>query len=95
MTSDTRFLEFMRLHDEDKKERHQEFEKYVEQMGFASIKAYEEDQDAKFYEGMKAYGRMLDEKCALLGKTKEQLEAEDPQRWVPDSWLPECDCEGT
>ncbi len=94
MTLDARLLNAIRLSDESDKRRQQKYEEHVKQMGFTSVEAYEEDQYAKEREGLEAYGRMLDEKCALLGKTREQLEAEDPQRYVPDSWLPECDCEG-
>lgn len=39
--------------------------------------------------------RQMDEKCALLGKTREQMELEDPQRWISNGPLVmECDCEG-
>ncbi len=98
MTLDERLLRAQRLSDESKKERQQKFEEYVKQMGFTSVEAYQEDQSAKERAGLEARSRKLDEKCALLGKTREQLqaemEAEDPQRWIPDCWMPECDCEG-
>ncbi|KAF7510564.1 hypothetical protein GJ744_006410 [Endocarpon pusillum] len=40
------------------------------------------------------YEMQLDEKCALLGKTREQLYEADPQRFIPDDGgLPQCDCD--
>ena len=67
----------------------------AKQMGFSSWEEYnkhniEEDRKAEI-----AYERRMDEKCALLGKTREELYAEDPQRLIlDDEGLGECDCDG-
>ncbi len=42
-----------------------------------------------------AYERQMNEKCALLGKTREQIDLEDPLRWVSNGpVVMDCDCEG-
>ncbi|MCJ1465103.1 hypothetical protein MMC07_003719 [Pseudocyphellaria aurata] len=59
--------------------------------GFSTIEEYEEFDKQRFDEGQARYEAFLDEECKRRGISREQLDAEDPQR-PPDE--PKCNCEG-
>lgn len=63
--------------------------------GFPSWAEYEKHFREECKQAHIDYERRTDEKCALLGKTREELDMEDPQRFIPDGdSAAECDCEG-
>ncbi len=80
---------------EFKAERDQRREARAKEAGFLSWDEYHKhlmEESRKFEEERE---RQLDKKCVLLGKTREQLYLEDPQRFIPDDGgLPQCDCNG-
>ena len=61
--------------------------------GFSNYEEYKKSEDQRCMELHAQYIAALEEECKVLGKTREQLDAEDPQRWVSPDW-PECNCEG-
>lgn len=84
-----------RLLAEFRAERDQRREAEAKTAGFSSWDEYDKyliEESRKLDEERE---RKLDEKCALLGQTWEELYAEDPQRFIPDDGgLPGCDCHG-
>ena len=84
-----------RLLAEFRAERDQRREAEAKTAGFLSWDEYDKhliEESRKLDEERE---RKLDEKCALLGKTREELYAEDPQRFIlDDGGLPWCDCDG-
>ena len=87
-------LEALRMMREFEREMNEKATERAKARGFSSWEDYEADLKAKDTRNHAAYERRLDEQCARLGKTREQLEMEDPQRYVPNCWNPECDCDG-
>ena len=92
--------EFYRMMKQFEKEADERTLKVAKEHGFSSAAEYREH-------GMKEWRRLdeehekrLDEKCARLGKTREQLSREDPQRWTPVPYIvgevfpEECSCDG-
>lgn len=68
-------------------------QKRAEAHGFSTFAEYQKFDMRRYDESLARYNASLDEKCKILGKTREELDAEDPQRLiVPDR--PECNCEG-
>ena len=61
--------------------------------GFPNHEEYAKFEDQRNKELHAQWEAALEEECKVLGKTREQLNAEDPQCWVPQDW-PECNCEG-
>lgn len=67
----------------------------AKELGFSCWKEYDKQYREECRRAQILYKRDLDEKCAILGKTIEEVEAEDPQRYIPDDdWLAQCDCDG-
>ena len=63
--------------------------------GFSSWEEYNQHEMEEWRLRHEEYERQMDEKCALLGKTREQMYREDPQRNTPDDdGFRLCDCEG-
>lgn len=64
-------------------------------MGFSSQEEYSKHYLEQCREAETSYENRINEQCALLDKTREEIEAEDPQRYIPDDdWLVQCDCDG-
>lgn len=87
-------LEAMRMMAGWEKESKRKATLRAKALGFSSWEEHErhvKEQDTRYHA---EYERRLDEQCARLGKTREQLEMEDPQRYSPNCWKPDCDCDG-
>lgn len=69
----------------------------VRALGFSSIEECELHAMDEFTKYTGGYQKQQEEKCALLGIKMEELEAQDPQRWIdPDPPLDfsHCSCDG-
>ncbi len=87
--------EAMRILDEWDKEKERRGAVRAREKGFSSYAEYEKHFEEQFHQAHVKYEKRMDEKCALLGKTREELHMEDPQRYIPDDGgEAECDCEG-
>ena len=75
------------------RERQARREAEAKAQGFSSWEEHVAYLKERYRQNHAVYERKLDEKCARLGKTREQLYDEDPQRYIPDCWMPECDCD--
>ncbi|KAF7507651.1 hypothetical protein GJ744_010204 [Endocarpon pusillum] len=63
--------------------------------GISLLGRYEKQHMEDFEQAHIEYERRMDGNCALLGKTREELDMEDPQRFNHDGGsAAECDCEG-
>ncbi len=83
--------------DEIVKERELRCAAIAKEKGFSSWDEYEKKLMMEDHQAHLEAERRLDEKCALLGKTREQLHKEDPQRYSDDDDDSDgggCDCEG-
>ncbi len=84
-----------RLLDEWDKETERMKGEIARENGFPTYDEYWEHLEREQELRHEEYERQMDEKCALLGKTREQIDLEDPQRWVSHAPLVmECECEG-
>ena len=91
---DAGFREALRMLHELERKQYQMGTEQAKELGFSSYEEYLEDLGERHRRDYEDYERRMDENCARLGKTREELEMEDPQRYVPDCWDPDCDCDG-
>lgn len=84
----------MRMMDEWERENGQKCAVIAREKGFPSWDAYEDHLKEQLRQADLSYERRMEEKAAMLGKTREELAMEDPQRFIPDTPIMECDCEG-
>ena len=87
-------MRFHRMMEEWRAKRDIKCEEKAKAKGFSSWEKYMEFVYERESRRHAEHERHLDEKCARLGKTREELQMEDPQRDIPGSWPPECDCDG-
>lgn len=89
------FEEFNRAMDDWDREKERIGEMEAKEKGFSSYEEYEKHLMEEWRLRDIEYERQMDEKAALLGKTRHELYMEDPQRYIPnDGGMGECDCEG-
>lgn len=85
MTFANRFMaewdEKLRIEQQERAEAH----------GFSNYKEYEKFESQEYDKRMARYEAVMDERCKILGKTREEFE--DGQRSVGPE-RPECNCEG-
>ncbi|KAF7507624.1 hypothetical protein GJ744_010294 [Endocarpon pusillum] len=76
------------------RKRRRENEERAKVLGFSSYEELKHIETERINRGVALYHEAMDREAARLGKTRLELELEDPQRYVPDSWQPECSCDG-
>jgi hypothetical protein len=91
--SQARGVRALHMLQEFKREAQLKAEAEAKELGFSSWEQYERRSKERSRLNIESYTRHLDEKCARLGITRGQLYDMDPQRFIPDSWSPECDCD--
>lgn len=91
---ETAAMNAMRIIEEFREEARRRCEIKAKELGFSSWDEYKRHQTEQRRLNEEWYQNMLDEKCARLGKTRDELYAEDPQRDVSYRWSPHCDCKG-
>ena len=87
-------MEALRLLKELEEKRKRRCEVVAKEQGFSSWDEYKSQMRQRHRQLEARYEEELDEKCAKLGKTREELYLEDPQRFIPDCWEPQCNCDG-
>lgn len=87
-------MKALHIMEEFRERRRRRGERRAKKLGFSSWEEYKCHQRKQWRLRDESYEKFLDEECVRLGKTREELAAEDPQRDVSDGWNPQCDCEG-
>lgn len=78
-----------------REERARENDKWAKENGYTCFEEYSKIKRERDWQYHLEYERQQDEKAAALGKTREQMALEDPQRFIPyGGSISPCSCEG-